>query len=114
MIAGATRGRAAVGIERTVTTSSGRVASQLARDRRKRRTRPVRDLPDAQVAQTDNLDPLVLRQKPRADPTYCQPLQRRYEPDDLTAAVRRVTTDQFPVVLETPTSRAAARMLHPR
>jgi hypothetical protein len=91
MIAGATRGRATMGIERTVTLTSG---PQLARDRRGRPTQPVRDLPDAQarVTQIGDLDPLVLRQEPQADPTHCQPLQRRYEPDDLTAAVRLVTT----------------------
>jgi hypothetical protein len=54
----------------------------------------MRDLPDAQarMAQIGNLDPLVLRQEPRADPTHSQPLQRRYKPDDLTAAVRLITT----------------------
>jgi hypothetical protein len=43
------------------------------------------------VAQIGDLDPLVLGQEPRADPTHCQPLQRRHEPDDLAATVRLVT-----------------------
>jgi hypothetical protein len=50
MIAGATRGRATVRIERTVTPTSGRVAAQLARNRRRCPTQPVRDLSDAQAA----------------------------------------------------------------
>ena len=62
----------------------------------------MRDLPDAQtrVAQIGNLDPLLLRQEPRADLTYSQPLQRRYKPDDLTEAVGLVTTR--PVVPSRP------------
>ena len=66
MIAAATCGRATVGIERTVTATPGRVASQLAGDRRRRPTQPVRDLPDAQarVAQIRDLDPLLVRQEP--------------------------------------------------
>src|SRR3954470_20880829 len=44
MIAGATRGRATVRIERTVTPTSGGVAAQLARDRRGCPTQPVRNL----------------------------------------------------------------------
>jgi hypothetical protein len=117
MIAGTTRGRAPVGIERTVTPTLGRVAAQLPRHCRGCPTQPIRDLPDAQarVAQIGNLDPLVLRQEPRADLTHSQPLQHRYEPDDLTVAVGLVTTRPVvSVVRETPTSRAAARMLHPR
>src|SRR4051794_1698787 len=49
MIAGATRGRATVRIERTVTPTSGGVAAQLARDRRGCPTQPVRNLSDAQA-----------------------------------------------------------------
>jgi|SoiMetStandDraft_5_1073268.scaffolds.fasta_scaffold92225_1 hypothetical protein len=54
---------------------------------------PVRDLPDAQarVMQIGDLDPLVLRQEPRANLTHRQPLQRRYRSDDLTVAVSLVT-----------------------
>jgi hypothetical protein len=45
----------------------------------------MRDLPDAQtrVTQIGDLDPLLLRQEPRADLTHGQPLQRRDEPGDL-------------------------------
>ena len=43
------------------------------------------------VAQIGDLDPLLLRQEPRADLTHGQPLQRRDEPDDLTEAVGLVT-----------------------
>jgi hypothetical protein len=72
MIAGPTRGGATVGIERTITPTPGRVAAQLAGDRRRRPTQPVRDLPDAQACMTQigDLDPLLLRQKPRADRTH--------------------------------------------
>ena len=93
MSAGATRGRATMGMERTVTPTPGRVAAQLARDRRGRPTQPMRDLPDAQtrVTQIGDLDPLLLRQEPRADLTHGQPLQRRYEPGDLAVAVDLVT-----------------------
>jgi hypothetical protein len=66
MMAAATCGRATVGIERTVTQTPGHVAAQLARDRRRRPTQPMRDLPDTQprVMQIGDLDPLLLRQKP--------------------------------------------------
>ena len=94
MIAATPRGRARVGIERTVTPVLGRVAAQLPRDRRRRPTQPVRDLPDAQarVTQIGDLDPLLLRQEPWTDLTHCQPLQRTDESDDLTASVGLVTT----------------------
>jgi hypothetical protein len=94
MIAGPTRSRATVRIEGTVTPTSGRVAAQLARDRRRCPTQPLRDLPDAQarMAQIRDLDPLLLRQEPRADLTNCQPLQRRYQTNDLTMPVGLVTT----------------------
>jgi hypothetical protein len=94
MVAGATRGRATVGIERTVTPTLGRVAAQHTRHRRGCPTQPMRDLPDAQarMVQIGDLDPLVLRQEPRADLTHSQPLQRSYGPDDLTMTVGLVTT----------------------
>src|SRR5215217_1730031 len=102
MSAGATRGRATMGMERTVTPTPGRVAAQLARDRRGRPTQPMRELPDAQtrVTQIGDLDPLLLRQEPRADLTHGQPLQRRDEPGDLAVAVSLVTAR--PVVPRRP------------
>jgi hypothetical protein len=62
MVADPPRGRATMGIERTITPTPGRVAVQLARDRRWCPTQPERDLPDAQtrMAQIGNHDPLVL------------------------------------------------------
>jgi hypothetical protein len=63
MIADPTRGRATVGIERTVTPTPGHVTAQLTRNRRRRPTQPVRDLADVQprVTQISDLDPLLLR-----------------------------------------------------
>jgi len=117
MIASPTHGRATVRIERTIAPVAGYVAAQLTRDRRGCSTQLLRDLPDApaRVTQIGDLDPLLLRHEPRADLTHRQPLQRSHEPDYLTLPVGLVATGQlFPVVRETPTSRAAVRMLHPR
>ena len=88
----ARRGRVAVSLERPVADGYG-VAAQLTRDRRRCPAQPASDLPDAQarVPQISDLDPLVLRQIPRADLTHGQPLQRRHKPGHLTMAVGLVT-----------------------
>jgi hypothetical protein len=88
-------------LERPVATGC-RVAAQLTRDRRWRPAQLISDPPDAQarVPQISDLDPLVLRQVPRADLTHGQPLQRGHEPAHLTMAVSLVTAR--PVVPRRP------------
>src|SRR5262249_19678981 len=92
MAASPPRGRVAMHRERPIATGYG-VATQLTRDRRRRPPQLISDLPDAQarVPQISDLDPLVLRQVPRADLTHGQPLQRGHEPAHPTMAVRLVT-----------------------
>jgi hypothetical protein len=106
------RGRATMGIEQTVTPTPGCIAAQLVRDRRRR---------DSAGAICRMFKPAWRRSAisirsacDRNLGLHCQPLQRRYEPDNLTVAVALTTRPVVPVVREMPTSRAAARMLHPR
>ena len=86
---GSSCGRVAVGVERAVNTGRGRVAAQLPRDRRGRPPQPARDLSDAQarVAKVRELNPLVLRQEPRADLAHGQPFEGRHEADQLSASI---------------------------
>src|SRR5215208_6424431 len=89
VMAGSSYGRVAVGVERAVNTGSGRVAAQLRRDRRRRPPQPARDLSDAQtrVSKARELNPLVLRQEPRADLAHGQPFEGRHEADQLSASI---------------------------
>src|SRR5690348_9520881 len=80
-------------LERPVGAAERGIAAQLPRDGRGCPAQLISDLPEAQprVPQISDLDPLVLRQVPRADLTHGQPLQRGHEPGHLTMAVSLVT-----------------------
>src|SRR4051812_18430493 len=110
-------GGSTMGIERLIPATRDRVAPQLPRDRRRRATEPTGDHPQTQPGPTQigDLDALVLRKVTGADLTDRQAIQRRDEPDHHTVAIDLVPRAQFaPEDRDTPTSRAAARILHPR
>ena len=107
----------AVCLERVVVPAWAAVAAQLARDRRRRSSQLGCDGADAsaRAVKISDLEPLVLRQVAGADLAHGQTVQRWDEPDHLAVAVGLVTACPVaPDVRDTPTSRAAARTLHPR
>lgn len=78
--------RAPMRLERTVAAVNACVAAQLTRDGGWGATQSIGDFADAKAGMTQvgDLDPLVLRQKTRADRSHGQPFQRlrRNQPSD--------------------------------
>ena len=84
-----TSARPLVRVEGPIDAARGRVAAKLTRNRRRCATQLHGDLPHTptRTAQIRDLDALVLRQEPGADPAHQQTVQRGHEPDQLTIPI---------------------------
>ena len=114
----ATRTRATVRLKRPISrpAATSPVALEFPGDRRRRPSDLPGDLTDSDafMVQISDLDPLLLGEISGADLTDLEPIQRLDEPDRLPVSVDGYPRVQLPAALrETPTSRAAPRMLHP-